>query len=93
MATGRCSGCGRIGSLRKINQHVIDCSQYIELFVSAPLRCLAPAEEYQRYQAQEHSAVAKAEHRGARLAARFAEINRHQAAATVRWQRPPDILE
>lgn len=93
MATGRCAGCGRIDSLRKIGQHIVDCVDYTTLFRTDPDRALTPAEEYQRYRRDETSAVARAEQRGSRLAVRFREINRHQAASTARWARPPDILE
>lgn len=93
MAAGRCAGCGRIDSLRKIGLHIVDCVDYATLFRTDPDRCLTPAEEYERYRREETSAVARAEQRGDRLAARFREINRHQAATTARWQRPRDILE
>lgn len=93
MAQGRCAGCGRIDSLRKIGQHIVDCAHYVGLYSSDPGRCLTPAEEFERYRREDISAVARAEQRGTRLAARFREINRHQAASTARWQRPPDILE
>lgn len=93
MATGRCAGCGRIDSLRKISQHIVDCPLYLHLFDEQPDRCLAPAAEYERHRAEDNSALARAEQRGTRLAARFAELNRHQAASNARWQRPPDILE
>lgn len=93
MASGRCAGCGRIDSLRKISQHIVDCEKYYTLFQQDPSRCLTPAAEFERYCDEENSAVARAEQRGTRLAVRFAEINRHQAASAARWQRPPDILE
>lgn len=93
MAAGRCAGCGRIDSLRKIGQHIVDCVGYLTLFSTDSGRCLTPAGEYERYRREETSAVARAEQRGTRLAARFREINRHQAASAARWQRPPDILE
>jgi hypothetical protein len=93
MAAGRCAGCGRIDSVRKVSQHIVDCADYLVLYQADPGRCLTPAGEYERYRREETSAVARAEQRGTRLAARFREINRHQAVSTARWQRPPDILE
>jgi hypothetical protein len=63
------------------------------LFRTDPDRCLAPAEEYARYRRDETSAMARAEQRGDRLMIRFRDINRQQAVAVTRWQRPPDILE
>lgn len=93
MAAGRCAGCGRIDSVRKISQHIVDCANFLALYQEDPDRCLTPAAEYERYRREDTSAVARAEQRGTRLAARFAEINRHQSASAARWQRPPDILE
>jgi len=93
MAAGRCAGCGRTDSQRKISLHLVDCPQYIDLFQRQPERCLAPAAEYERFRNEDNSVVARAEQRGTRLAARFADINRHQAASAARWARPPDILE
>jgi hypothetical protein len=93
MASGRCAGCGRIDSVRKVGQHIVDCPQYLKLFTTHPGRCLTPAAEFERYRCEDNSAIARAEQRGSRLAVRFAQINRHQAASALRWQRPPDILE
>lgn len=93
MAAGRCAGCGRIDSVRKISQHIVDCADYLALYQVEASRCLTPAAEYERYRREDTSAVARAEQRGNRLAARFREINRHQSASAVRWKRPPDILE
>ncbi len=92
MATGRCAGCGRTDSTRKISQHIVGCPQYLNLFQEHPDRCLDPAAEYERYRRDDDSPVARAERRGTRLAERFDEINRHYAASRERWQRPPDIL-
>lgn len=93
MASGRCAGCGRIDSLRKVSQHIVDCPEYLRLFQSDPGRCLAPAAEYERFRREDDSAIARAQQRGTRLAARFAEINRQHAVSAQRWARPPDILE
>jgi hypothetical protein len=93
MASGRCAGCGRIDSLRKVSQHIVDCPEYLTLFENHPGRCLTPVAEFERYRRDDDSAMARAQQRGSRLAARFAQINRHQAASAARWQRPPDILE
>lgn len=93
MAAGRCAGCGRTDSLRKISTHIVDCPSYLNLFEHDPGRCLTPAAEYHRHRTEDNTPVAKAEQRGTRLAVRFAEINRQQLACVARWQRPPDILE
>lgn len=93
MATGRCSGCGRTDSLRKIRLHILHCTRYEHLFHHEPDRALDPAAEHQRYQAEERNPEARAEQRGERLEVRFAAINRHQATSATRWARPPDILD
>lgn len=93
MALGRCSGCGRADSLRKISVHIVTCPAYLDLFSRQPERCLDPAAEARRYRAEEQTPEARAEQRGARLEQRFAEINQLQAASASRWSRPPDILD
>lgn len=93
MAAGRCSGCGRKDSLRKINQHVVSCPSYLDLFEHDPARCLDPAAEYERFRTEDNTPEARAQQRGARLELRFAEINRLQAHSATRWARPPDILD
>lgn len=93
MPAGRCSGCGRTDSLRKVRLHVVECTDYIELFRQEPARALDPHAEYVRYRREHGSPEARAVQRGHRLEVRFAEINRHQAASTSRWATPPDILE
>jgi hypothetical protein len=93
VAAGRCAGCGRTGSLRKITQHMVSCSDFIDLFGRDPAKALDPEAEYDRYRAEERNAEARAHQRGERLAVRFAEINRQQAASASRWAKPPDILD
>lgn len=93
MAIGRCAGCGRTASARKISLHIVDCDKYLKLYQHDPERCLGPAAEYERFRVEENSAIARVEQRGTRLAARFAEINKHQAVSAARWARPKDILE
>jgi hypothetical protein len=93
MAAGRCSGCGRTGSLRKINLHIVHCQSYVELYAQDPSRCLDPVAEWRRHRRQNDTPMARAEQRGQRLSVRFAEINRQQQASASRWLRPPDLLE
>jgi hypothetical protein len=93
MATGRCAGCGRTDSHRKISLHIVDCHKYLELFQQHPERCLAPVAEHERYRTEDNSPVARAEQRGTRLTARFAEINQHHQRTAARWRRPKDILD
>ncbi len=93
MASGRCAGCGRTGSLRKISQHIVDCCSYIELYERNPERCLDPVAELNRYRIHDGGSQARAEQRDERLRARFAEINRLQLTSANRGASPPDILE
>lgn len=92
MPSGRCSGCGRTGSLRTVNQHVVDCSDYLTLFLTEPSRCLTPAAEHQRHRVEDTTPEVRARHRGDRLTRRFTELTRQQNASARRWSTPPDIL-
>lgn len=92
MAAGRCSGCFLTGSLRRISQHILSCDRYNDLYSREPGRALTPQAEHERFRT-ENTPQARAEQRSHRLRARFAEINRHQAATANRWAQPPDILE
>lgn len=92
MPAGRCAGCGRTESMRKISLHIVECGRYIDLYARHPERALAPVAEYDRYR-RENTPEARAEQRGQRLHARFAEINRQQAASVTRWTTPPDLLD
>lgn len=93
MAAGRCAGCGRIDSLRKISHHMIDCTAYQEIFQNFPALALGPTEEYQRHRREDKTPEARAVQRGLRLRDRFADINRQQMVSAARWATPPDILE
>lgn len=73
--------------------HVIACKAYIELYRRDPARALTPEAEYHRHRREDRTPEARAEQRGHRLHARFAEINRQQAISATRWASPPDILE
>ena len=92
MSAGRCSGCGRIDSLRKIRLHIVGCEDYIGLFRQTPADALDPHIDYVRHR-RAQSPETRAVLRGHRLEARFAEINRQQQVSTSRWATPPDILE
>lgn len=91
--SGRCSGCGRINSVRKISSHIVECPKYQDLYERDRSRALDPAAEYIRYQAEDRNPEARAERRGARMSVRFAEINRQQTVSAARWARPPDLLD
>lgn len=93
MAMGRCSGCGLVGSCKKVEIHVLTCPSYLTLFRTEPERCLDPASEQQRYKTHEDTSQARAARRDTRLRHRFAEMDRHQSMQAQRWRTPKDILE
>lgn len=92
MAVGRCSGCKVTGPRKKIENHVLSCPQYLELFRADPARALDPVTEARRY-AQEDTCAARAARRDVRLRERFAEMDAHASAQADRWRVPHDILE
>lgn len=92
MASGRCSGCGRTGSAKKIALHIISCPAYIELHRTAPAQCLSPAAEADRHRTdntQQH----RAQLRDERLLARFAALDNEVRVQAERWRTPPDLLD
>lgn len=93
MAAGRCAGCGRTGSAKKIRAHAMTCPQYTELFQSDPGRCLDPEAEHERYRTEDNTSEARALRRHQRLTGSYAELERRQALQSARWRRPKDILE
>ncbi len=93
MASGRCAGCGRIESIRKIVLHTIDCPAYLDLYRRDPQKCLSPAEELERHRGEDTTAEARAQRRSDRAKLRSIEHNRHQAASAKRWATPPDLLD
>lgn len=92
MALGRCAGCGRTGSCKKVEVHALTCPQYLELFRTQPERCLDPAAEHDRHKEQ-NTSEARAAQRDIRLRARFAEMERQQNIQGQRWRKPKDILD
>lgn len=93
MAAGRCAGCGRTDSARKVALHILTCQAYIELFERDPESALTPEAEFIRFRREDDTPEARALARGNRLHQRFTEINRQQVASASRWATPPDILE
>lgn len=93
MPTGRCAGCGFTNSSKKVQVHVLDCSDYLALFRQSPQRCLDPDAEHARYKAEEDNSTARAKRRDRRLQDRFAELERQASIQATRWQQPKDILE
>lgn len=93
MAAGRCAGCGRTDSARKVAVHVLACKAFIDVFEQDPERALTPEAELDRFRREDDTPEAKAVARGLRLEERFAAINRQQQVSASRWVTPPDILE
>jgi len=86
MAAGRCAGCGRQGSARRISHHTTECAPWLELFEADPSRALSPEAEYQRWQRE-----GRQEERDAHLAAVTSEARVRRSAAADRFRRR-DIL-
>ena len=93
MAAGRCAGCGYTNSRTKVDTHCLSCEQFLDLFRTAPHRCLDPAAEQARFKAQDDSAAARAQRRDDRLTARYTELERLTAAQASRWATPSDLLD
>jgi hypothetical protein len=90
--TGRCAGCGVVGAPRKVNQHLLTCEQFRELFRRDRSRALDAASEYRRYRDQ-NTPEARAEARDVRLTALFADQESGLARQQDRWATPADLLE
>jgi hypothetical protein len=90
--TGRCAGCGVVGSPRKVNQHLLTCEQFKELFRTDRARALDAASEYARFRTHD-TPEARAEARDERLTALFADQETGLARQHARWATPPDLLE
>lgn len=91
MTTGRCAGCAVTGAPRRVQQHILTCTAYQNLFLSHPERALDPVAEYLRHRATD-TPQARADQRSERLRRRFITLDRQQARANARWATPPDIL-
>ncbi len=91
MPSGRCSGCGRAGSVTKIATHIVDCPRYAELFATAPAKCLSPAAEA-HLQRTRNTPELRAQRRDERLQVRFAALEHEVRVQTTRWRTPPDLL-
>jgi hypothetical protein len=93
MSAGRCAGCGRVDSCRKVSEHIVACGRYADLFATSPQLCLDPAAEFARHRAVTDTEHARAARRDARLRTRFAELDHRQTVSKTRWRTPPDILD
>lgn len=91
MPSGRCSGCGRAGSIGKIATHIVGCPAYMDLFRTSPATCLSPADEAASYR-EHNTPELRAERRDQRLQTRFAELENEVRVQTTRWRTPPDLL-
>lgn len=88
MASGRCAGCGKSGTVKAVQSHIMSCAAFAALYKADKTRALSPAEEYVRWQA-EGKRAASMEMRGASKGRN--EARRQQQAG--RFARLPDILE
>lgn len=91
MPTGRCAGCGWIASSRRVNQHILACKHYLDLFRSSPEQAREPEAEYVRFKTED-SAGEAAKRRDERLRKRFAEMDKIQSFQATRWN-VKDILD
>lgn len=93
MARGRCAGCGMTNaSIKKMRAHLMSCPAYTELFQSAPERALEPAQEQQRWLADEGSSEAREAARDVRLEALRERLAAARVAQVDRWKTPDDLL-
>lgn len=90
--SGRCAGCGITGSPRKVNQHLLACSEFQELFRTDPAAALDAQSEYRRFREQD-TPESRAQNRDARLTVLFADQERLLVRQQARWATPRDLLE
>lgn len=90
MLRGRCSGCGKEDTTRKVQIHITQCPEYLALFRSHPDRALDPAAEYVKSQQpealQDSEDVREAQREAKREAHR--ELTEFRKTTTLkRWER------
>lgn len=83
---GRCEGCGRTDSVRKVTSHIQGCDRWLALYASDPALALSPEES-----ARQWKGGGRASERAAYLLAVTSDIEGRRAAALERF-RPVDIL-
>ena len=88
VSSGRCAGCGKVGTLAEVSEHTRDCRDFRLLFTEDPDRALHPADEFERWAAEDRPA----QRAGARQA-KVTEADRRRAEQAERWRTPADILE
>jgi hypothetical protein len=94
MAKGKCAGCGvQKNSSKIMNQHIVVCEKYLEIYKIDPSRALSPEAEFLRYQNEDNNEEAKAERKDKRLSSIFEEIDTKREAQTLRWKKPKSILD
>jgi hypothetical protein len=50
MAKGRCAGCGEMGTVKAVTEHILaPCPKWLELFNTNHYRALDPGAEYRRW--------------------------------------------
>lgn len=84
---GRCAGCQETGELKRIVAHVMTCAKWALLYRSDPAAALPPAQEYERWAAEERPAEQRAD-----LDRRVADTQGRRAASVARFTKA-DPLE
>lgn len=87
MSQGRCAGCGEVGKVPVVREHVRYCRDYARLHASKPDQALDPADEFERWKDEQRDAE-----RAVSRQAAVTEADRRRAEQQGRWVTPPDIL-
>lgn len=88
MAQGRCAGCGRTGECRAVQEHVMECPDWLRLYREDSARALPPAQELERWKAGDQQAE-----RIVRLDTQIQATDDRRAAGTARFARRKDPLD
>lgn len=80
-AQGRCAGCQETGPLKPLLWHVTQCSKWAALYQDSPSGVLGPAEEFERWSAEERPAEHDKD-----LAGRIADTQARRAASVARFK-------
>lgn len=86
-AQGRCAGCGKTGTARKIDVHTLDCEDFQVLHARSPAAALGAQAEYARW-----AGADKAQGRLDRRDTGLAVTRAARAVQAQRFARLPDVL-
>jgi hypothetical protein len=75
-----------------VSNHMTHCPDLAKLYQTDPSKVIPAEEEYARVRAEKADPEARAEAKDARLAQRFAEMDRKREQQVARW-KPRDILD